>query len=75
VKPGDLVVLRSGGPVVVLGELGAAQPGGAFTHGEIMWFAFNGVLQRAMVRLAVLRPATDDEARAVLGAPRAGANA
>ena len=69
-KPGDLVVLRCGGPVVILGELGAAQVGAPFTHGEILWFACNGILQRAFVRLDVLRLATDDEARAVTGAPR-----
>ncbi len=66
--PGDVVVMRSGGPILVMGDVGT-------THCEVMWFA-GALLQRAFVRLEALRPARrEDYEAAGLAAPQRGAEA
>jgi hypothetical protein len=66
-RPGDLVVLRSGGPVLTVGVI--APPGAAPPMAvEVIWFC-GPTMQRAIILEDCLRLATGAEARAALGEP------
>ena len=55
--PGDLVVLRSGGPVLTIASVAGAQA-------HCIWFSGEDVLQRAEIPLSCLDPA--DEADGIM---------
>lgn len=52
---GDLVVLRSGGPVLTIANVAGA-------HAHCIWFSAEDVLQRAEIPLACLDPADSADA-------------
>jgi uncharacterized protein YodC (DUF2158 family) len=55
-KPGDLVKLKSGGPVMTLGELSDTL---RRTH-VCYWFDHSHAPQKAVLPLEVLEPASND---------------